>query len=291
MQCYSNEITTAAQWSYGAIVVTDNLDKNQVPNYRELFNPTLKAIRNLGDSTTIAEITNQVIEDLNLPHQATQVPHGRGSQTELEYRLGWARTYLKKYGLILNSERGIWSLTASGRDIDHVDPGKVVDFIRQQPNQAKQTNEAESWREILSDTLLNLSPDTFERLCQRLLRESGVIEVRVTGRSSDSGIDGHGIIRFGRLIGFSVMFQCKRYTHNVTASEVRDFRGAMQGGRTDRGLILTTGGFTCEAHREATRDGAPPIDLIDGELLMDKLKELKLGVNVEMVEEVRIDTN
>lgn len=268
--------------------MTDNLGKNQVPNYKELFNPTLKAIRNLGGSTTIAEITNQVIEDLNLPHQAIQVPHGRGSGTELEYRLGWARTYLKNYGLILNSERGIWSLTVSGRDINHVDPRKVVNCIRQQQNQAKQTNEAESWREILSDTLLHLSPDAFERLCQRLLRESGFIEVRVTGRSGDGGIDGHGII--GRLIGFPVLFQCKRYTNNVNASEVRDFRGAMQG-RTDRGLILTTSGFTRDAHREATRDGAPPIDLIDGELLMDKLKELKLGVNVKIVEEVSIDTN
>ena len=123
----------------------------------------------------------------------------------------------------------------------------------------------------------------------RLLREAGFIEVTVTGKSGDGGIDGHGIIRLAGLISFPVLFQCKRYANNVAAGAVRDFRGAMVG-RADKGLILTTGGFTRDAHREATRDGAPPIDLIDGELLMDRLKELGLGVSVRTVEVVDVDT-
>ena len=137
-------------------------------------------------------------------------------------------------------------------------------------------------------TLRNMSPDAFERLCQRLLRESGFIEVEVTGRSGDGGIDGHGIIRLAGLISFPVPFQCKRYSGSVSPSVVRDFRGAMMG-RAEKGVILTTGGFTKEAQREATRDGATPIDLIDGELLMDKMKELKLGVSAKMVEVVEVD--
>jgi restriction system protein len=135
--------------------------------------------------------------------------------------------------------------------------------------------------------LFDLRPAAFERLCQRLLRESGFVEVRVTGQSGDGGIDGVGIVRLGGLLGFPVLFQCKRYRGSVGASAIRDFRGAMIG-RADRGLSLTTGTFSREARQEATRDGAPPIDLVDGEQLLDKLKELGPGVQIKMVERVRV---
>ena len=72
---------------------------------------------------------------------------------------------------------------------------------------------------------------------------------------------------------------------NIGPDTVRDFRGAMVG-RADKGVIISTGGFTLEARREATRDGAPPIDLIDGRLLAEKLKELRLGVRTNLVEHV-----
>jgi restriction system protein len=132
-----------------------------------------------------------------------------------------------------------------------------------------------------------MDPIAFERLCQRILRESGFIEVEVTKRSGDGGIDGHGTIRIGGLISFNVLFQSKRYKGNIGPDIVRDFRGAMVG-RADKGLIISTGGFTLEARREATRDGAPPIDLIDGRLLAEKLKELKLGVKTNLVEHVEL---
>jgi restriction system protein len=74
----------------------------------------------------------------------------------------------------------------------------------------------------------------------------------------------------------------------VSAGVVRDFRGAMVG-RADKGLIITTGNFTRDASAEATRDGAPPIDLIDGEQLIDKLKDLRLGIETKQVEVVEID--
>ena len=133
-----------------------------------------------------------------------------------------------------------------------------------------------------------MSPDSFERLCQRLLRESGFIEVEVSGRSGDGGIDGRGIIRVGGLISFNVLFQSKRHRDSIGSNVVRDFRGAMIG-RADKGLIISTGSFTREARREATRDGAPPIDLIDGNLLVDKLRELKLGIKTRQVEMVNVD--
>ena len=96
-----------------------------------------------------------------------------------------------------------------------------------------------------------------------------------------------GLSGVSGLLSFHVIFQCKRYRGSVTPSQIRDFRGAMQG-RADKGLVITTGKFTREAVREATRDGAPAIDLIDGELLCDKLKELKLGIETKLTETIDI---
>ncbi len=140
----------------------------------------------------------------------------------------------------------------------------------------------------MSGILIALPPDAFERLCQRLLRESGFVQVSVTGKSGDGEIDGVGIVRIGGLLGFPILFQCKRYAGSVSASAIRDFRGAMIG-RADRGLVITTGTFSRDARTEATRDGAPPIDLVDGEELMDKLRELQLGVDVKLIEEVSVN--
>jgi restriction system protein len=145
----------------------------------------------------------------------------------------------------------------------------------------------QTWREKLLATLYALPPDAFERLTQRLLRESGFVQVKVTGRSGDGGIDGVGIVQLGGLLGFPILFQCKRYRGSVGAGAIRDFRGAMIG-RADRGLVITTGTFSRDARAEATRDGAPPIDLVDGEQLLDKLRELRLGVGVKMIEEVTV---
>jgi len=132
-----------------------------------------------------------------------------------------------------------------------------------------------------------MTADGFERLCQRILRESGFLKVEVTGRSGDGGIDGVGVLRVA-LLSFQVYFQCKKWKGNVRAKDIRDFRGAMVG-RTDKGLFITTGSYTPDAQKEATRDGAPAIDLIDGEQLCELLKNLKLGVTTKMVEEVSVE--
>ena len=135
-----------------------------------------------------------------------------------------------------------------------------------------------------------MRPEAFERLCQRILRESGFTSVEVTGQSGDGGIDGKGILRLGGLMSFHVFFQCKRYNGSISPSVVRDFRGAMVG-RADKGLLITTGTFSREARREAYRDGAPPLDLLDGEELVKKLKELGMGIQVKQrtIEDVFVD--
>ena len=137
------------------------------------------------------------------------------------------------------------------------------------------------------DILLSMDFKAFERLCQRLLRESGFVKVEITGRSGDGGIDGVGVLRLN-LLSFQVIFQCKRWKGAIGAPIVRDFRGAMVG-RADKGLIITTSNFTADARREATRDGAPAIDLVDGDALCDLLKATKIGVSVALIESVSLD--
>jgi len=136
---------------------------------------------------------------------------------------------------------------------------------------------SKDYRDEVLSILLNLPPEGFERLSQRILREAGFTQVVVTGQSGDGGIDGFGTLQVNPLVSFKVLFQCKRYAKSVPPSQVRDFRGAMAG-RADKGIIVTTGTFTAEARREATRDGAPPIELIDGEKLLDMLEKLELGL-------------
>jgi restriction system protein len=125
---------------------------------------------------------------------------------------------------------------------------------------------------------LNPGYACFERLSQRILREAGFTQVIVTAKSGDEGIDGYGTLQINPLVSFRVLFQCKRYRKSVSPSHVRDFRGAMSG-RADKGIIVTTGTFTAEARREASRDGVPPIELIDGEKLVEMLEKLELGLS------------
>jgi len=274
---------------------------NKLPTYETLMNPTLQALKELGGSATIEELYNKVVEIAKIPDDQLEVLHDpqKGGVTEIEYRLAWTRTYLKIYGLVENSRRGVWALTPKGRQTKWVDPKDVSRYVREQKKKKKTFVEESvddmvgaelTWREELLNTLLQMDPAAFERLAQRMLRESGFVQVQVTGRSGDGGIDGNGIMRLGGLLSFHVIFQCKRYKGSVNVHQVRDFRGAMVG-RADKGLLITTGNFTKDAIKEATRDGAPAIDLIDGEALVEKLKELGLGVKTRKIEieQVEID--
>ena len=285
-----------------------------IPTFDDYMEPMIAALRRLGGSATIHELYEAVVDEMKLTEEQLSLLHDpdKGTQTEAAYRMAWARTWLKKAGILTNSARGVWTLTPRGRE-EHVNAELVVDHVRAEYAARKSLADAsipiggadapalpeavpdvddpdapESWRERLTRRLMAMPPDAFERLCQRVLRESGFIEVKVTGQSGDGGIDGIGILRLQRIVSFQVLFQCKRYQGSVGPKEIRDFRGAMVG-RSDKGLFLTTGSFTRAAQEEATRDGAPPIDLIDGERLADLLKELGLGVRASMIEKVDVD--
>jgi restriction system protein len=270
--------------------------QTQVPSYNQFLFPTIEALRELGGSGAIDEINETVIRQQGYSEEQQAVIHGDGPGTELAYRLAWARTYLKGMGLATNSERGVWSLTEFGTRVtpDQIEPLRqrfmADNRAKRKDKQETQADDASEdlWQDQLLDRVMELSPAGFERLSQRLLREAGFINTQVTGRSGDGGIDGTGVYRLS-LVSFPVYFQCKRYKGSVGAGAVRDFRGAMVG-RGDKGLLITTGTFTGDAKAEATRDGAPPIDLIDGTRLADLLKEYRLGVQVttRTIEEIRV---
>ena len=303
-----------------AIATSQTMNQSlNIPSHSDLFEPTIKALKSLGGSGTVQEIHDKVCELQSFSEQQQSILHKQGPQTEIDYRLGWARTYLKVYGVLESVRRGVWSLTEKGRNLQVINPKEINRFVNQTTRKKSEKVSSESvedfnllpqptietiesisehdqipanseiWIEKLLEILQQIPPDSFERLCQRILRESGFIKVEVTGRKGDGGIDGIGVLKIA-LLSFQVFFQCKRYKGSVGSSEIRDFRGAMVG-RTDKGLFLTTGTFTSSAKQEATRDGAPVLDLIDGEQLCQILKDLNLGVETKMIEVVEIDQN
>lgn len=270
-----------------------------VPTFDALFNPLLQAMKELGGSASVPEQEDKVVELLRLSDIDAAEIH-RGNRTKLSYRLAWARNYLKRAELLENSARGVWALTAKGKSLEVVDPKTINQWVKMLDSRgvgSASATDAEDmpspelgWENAVLETIKQISPKAFETLCQRLLRESGFIQVEITGRPGDGGIDGRGVVRVGGVLSFHVVFQCKRYKDSVTAAVIRDFRGAMMG-RADKGLIISTGTYTRDARAEAQRDGAPPLDLIDGEELVQKLKELRLGIEVlpRITEDVRVN--
>jgi restriction system protein len=282
-------------------------NSRDLPTFDQFIKPLLEALIDLGGSGSIEEINEKIYSLSKLTEEQLEIPHGEDGRTEIEYRLAWTRTYLKKAGFLENSARGIWALTNAQINPNDINVDSIVKSYRNasKNKSIKTTDEGkeeiqneikeeledkDDWKEQLLNILYKISPSAFERLAQRLLRESGFFQVEVTGKSGDGGIDGKGIVRVSGLLSFHVIFQCKRYKGVVIPSQIRDFRGAMQG-RADKGLFITTGTFTREAIKEATRDGAPPIDLIDGEILCDKLKELKLGLATKITELIEINAD
>lgn len=267
-----------------------------IPSHIDLMFPVLQALQALGGSGTNAEIDEWIIQHERFTDEQLQVLHNGGPKTKLTYRLHWARSYCKAIGAVENSGRGVWAITPQGTRLT-VEDARILarKWQRQQAARRKsittEVNEDDQeptetdWKDQLLQRLLSLTPEGFERLAQRLLREAGFMNVNVLGRSGDGGIDGVGVYRLS-LVSFPVFFQCKRYKGSVGSGAVRDFRGAMAG-RGEKGLLITTGRFSADAVVEATRDGAPPVELIDGDRLCELLQQYRLGVAVK--ERIELD--
>ena len=281
------------------------------PTYTELIVPTYQALIKLGGSGTNNEICEQVIKDLQLPDEVVDESHlGSENQTELEYQLAWARTYLKNFGVIINSARSVWSITSDYTAGVGLDAREIVSYTAnrnaerrkgrrkieevncenpddgiEENDETEYPDEIKPWRQRLAEVLQNMDPYGFERLTQRVLRECGFTQVEVTKKSGDGGIDGTGKLKINGIFSFNVAFQCKRYKGAVGASDIRDFRGSLT---TDieKGVFITTGTFTKAAKEEASNPGKQQIDLIDGEEFINKIAQYGIGVREVITYEI-----
>lgn len=279
--------------------------KHEGTQFLRWFGPLLDALRALGGSGTPEEATDKVAEMCSVPEAQLNELLESG-QPRFRNQVAWARFYMKREGLLDSSIRGVWRLTEKGQTT-HLSAGQAQDIFRKQvkidatARKQKEKDQpvkpaidtpeeadislAVDYRDRLLATIQALPSDGFERLCQRVLREAGFQQVTVTGKSGDCGIDGHGILELNAFVTFKVLFQCKRYKGSVGTPQIRDFRGAMEG-RADKGIIITTGTFTQDARREARRDGARPIELVDGDKLVDMFEKLELGLKPKTVFDV-----
>lgn len=265
------------------------------PQFVKYFVPVIEALKELGNSGTPAEVREIIAPKFDLTDEQLNEQMASG-QPRFINQVAWARFYLSKAGYISSSRRGVWSLAEKAINSNLTDESALEIF--QQVHQTfatttdydDETEDEENvappeagiitstnHRTALMEKLRSMPATAFEKLCQRLLRESGFQQVEVTGRSGYGGIDGKGILEVNPLLSFQVIFQCKRYSGSVTPAQIRDFRGAMTG-RADKGIFLTTGSFTVEARREASRDGAPPIELVDSDKLVKMFEDLELGL-------------
>ena len=288
-------------------------DDVTIPRVSDLLWPTLSAVADLGGSAQRAEILEHVRGVAGLTDEQIAVVYsGPTGKSKALYRAEWAIYWLKAIGALESSQRGVYATTPAGNTYLRMDAAAASAELRTAYKAAqkqaakkaaakKAANQKEDdgpepglgpdddWHTALLEALKKMDPAAFERLAKRLLREAGFQKVDVVGRAGDGGIDGVGLYKMS-LVSFPIYFQCKRYAGSVGAGVVRDFRGAMAG-RGDKGLIITTGTFTPAAQAEATRDGAPPVDLIGSDELCELILEYRLGVDVaeRVVREVTVD--
>lgn len=288
--------------------MTDRTD--ELPKHNDLFWPVVDALRQLDGAADNDQLVEKVSEILGLGDELTAIPHKVGPQTEIGYRVAWVKSWLKWGAMVDNPRRGVWVLTELGQNASETEIKNLPRRRRAEAGNRKQpanvaepdidadveappvseeldTFEQDEWQNEVLEIIKNLQPQAFERLARRLLLSLGFSNVEVVGRTGDGGIDLLGVVKINDILTFRVLAQCKRYKGTVSPKDIRDFRGAMQG-RTDKGIYITSGRYTREAKKEASRDGVPEIDLIDGEAFANLLKRLEMGINTKFVEKVTI---
>lgn len=272
------------------------------PKFIRFFWPVLAALRDLGGSARPREVIDLVLDTLGLDDDV-RAERTKGGALRTDNQIHWARNYLLWAGLIDGSTRGRWALSADGWSLpleeqdqsaalalfkrvrlEHSDdwgqPGPEDEVDPEVP--PAPVDEAELGEVTLAtglrSTVLALSPGGFENFCKRLLTELGLVQLRRVGQAGDRGIDVEGHLRVNAVVSFRVGVQCKLYAddNKVTPRQIREFQGAL--GPFDRGIFMTTSVFTQQAEEQATSAGYKPIDLIDGERLLELLQEHQLGI-------------
>ncbi len=277
--------------------------KNKQAEFTKWFGPLLDALRDLGDSGKPKEVSNRIAQNLDIPDEILDETLKSGG-SRFHNQVAWARQYLVWEGLLDSSKHGTWRLTPKGKETAiseeearaiflkwvaiHQEARKKAAKEKQVQEEEHEETEVEVTPDIaefnLLDVLRGLSPLGFEKVCRELLRESGFENVEITGGSADGGIDGYGTLEINPFVSFKVLFQCKRYAASKTVSraQVGDFRNAMIG-RAEKGIIITTSSFSNAAQLEANREGAPPVELVDGQKLVEMFERVELGVKRQTV--------
>ncbi len=282
--------------------------KNQA-EFLRWFGPLLEALRQLGGSAPAAEAIDKVAELENVSPQERDVVLKSGGE-RFSNQVQWARQYLVWEGFIDSSKRGVWALTPKGFAAK-ISPDqaatifrervKIQTALRRKKSQLDEcvgenaaidvsvddTEQSDSEAELAAflTVVRRLSAAGFERICMRVLREAGFEKLKVTGKSNDGGVDGIGVLQVNDLVKFNVIFQCKKWLHAVPPKEVRDLRGAMAG-RADKAIFLTTSTFTQGAREEALRAGTDPIELVDGQKLLELFKKYEIGLKPRTVYDI-----
>lgn len=282
--------------------------KNKKAEFILWMGPLSDALRELGDSGSPREVSDLIAKNFKIPDNKKEKLMESGTP-RFHNQVCWARQYLVLKGLLSSEKKGIWKLTQKGREtkLSETDEREIYIFKKwvsihayrrkqkQEIHQKEKTEDIEeekiidlsgtSHRQLLLEVLHNISPEGFERLCKYILRVYGFENVAVTPKGKDGGIDGFGTLQTNPFVSFKVIFQCKRYQDTVSRAKVGDLRNAMIG-RADKGIMITTGNFSEDAKREAVRDGAPPIVLIDAEMLIDMIKKEEIGLKPKTVFDV-----
>ena len=278
------------------------MSKKKQAEFVKWFGPVLDALRELGYSGKPKEVSDRIAKDLDLSEEFLNQTIKSGPN-RFHNQVAWARQYLTWEGLLDSSIRGTWKLTEKGKNT-HLNYEEAHEIflkwveINQKARKNKSRKQVVEEQEeedpdsidIKAETnllkvLQTISPFGFENVCKELLREHGFENVEVTQKSKDGGIDGYGVLEINPFVSFKVLFQCKRYKGSVSRAQVGDFRNAMIG-RAEKGIILTTGSFTNDAEKEANRDGAPQIELVDGKKLVQMFEKVELGVKPKTIYEV-----
>ncbi len=283
------------------------------PKFIRFFWPVLASLRDLGGSARPREVVDLVLDNLEIDDDE-RAERTKSGSLRVANQVHWARNYLVWAGLLDGSQRGRWALSNDGWAIpleqqshetalalfkrvraEHSDewgqatPVDDADDADPEDPPAAITESESTEIALTTDlrsTVLALSSGGFENLCKRLLTELGLVQLRTVGQAGDRGIDVEGHLRVNSVVSFRVGVQCKLYSdgNKVIPRQIREFQGAL--GPFDRGIFMTTSVFTQQAEEQATSPGYKPIDLIDGERLVELLQEYDLGIKrVTLVDE------
>ena len=240
------------------------------PEFIKYVNPVLTILQENGGAGNSTDVIEQVIEKLGITEQELEEATSNG-QSRIRNQIQWARFYLFKAGLIDNSQRGTWRLTNEGleKKLSNEDVYILFKGVQERVKKPIASTNTPKKRELkfeitttedeehslgLINIIQALPPNGFEKLCKRLLIEIGINDITITGGSGDQGIDGKGIVKLNDVVSLNIVFQCKRYKETVSPHHVRDF--------------------------------VTPIELIDGDRLVELFEKHQLGLKPVTVYEI-----